>query len=213
MAITFPSAPNTGDQHTAENGTTYEWTGQAWRVVTPTGGGGGGVDPTQPNDWTAVQTFVAGLGIGPAGGPMLKPDGPNTLGWFGAIPAGDSRWPRLNLYTQYTDASNWARIVLDFSYGTLQIYIESAGTGHADRAISLWCDNLQIRAPMNFIGDNEVNIGDPGSGRPRDIFVGRSVHAPTQAPGTSNDILATTEFVAEAIAALVATLQARGVLP
>jgi hypothetical protein len=39
MPITFPVAPDAGEQHTAENGVTYEWTGVAWRVVaTPSSG-------------------------------------------------------------------------------------------------------------------------------------------------------------------------------
>lgn len=187
--LTFPIGPTLGQQYTAQNGATYEWTGKAWKVLAP----------PVPTTFTNLITFLQGLAL--ANGQTLVSEGPGVVGL--RLQGTDPNPPNtiFNIYPYYKDANNWTRVVFDTSFGDIQIRIESDGDGHMDRSGSIWLNNFFFRTNIGFIGDNEVDVGTPSQNRPRMIYVGTAVHAPTQPPGTNDDTLATTEFVTAAIAA------------
>jgi len=262
--ITFPGSPTVGDQHVAENGVKYEWTGLAWRVIAPAvvpgggtitavnpgvglSGGGDNGDVTLDIEPVGVEAGDYGdashfpkisvnaqgqvIGVELVALPDMTPPGvfPNPVtfdqgilfnGQFrfidmgqnriALLPIGDStsapvdKSVKVYLYSQYTDANNWARVTFDFQYGDLAVYREQHGTVIEPlHNMTLWFDSVTIRGGLDFFAGG---IGDPSnpSKCPTDVYIGSAGHAPTPPPGASDDRLATTEFVTLAIAAALA---------
>lgn len=204
-SITFPSDPTEGQEHEAENGVTYAWRTNRWQV-NRSDAGGSGVNPDDPVTWKALQTFLSGIKFGNV---KLNENGQNILEWKPADgqPYAYPHFPVFRIYTYYLDDDNYSRVVFDFSYGSFQCQFEHQGTvpGEAsDGAALMWFSNIYIRGNLLFIGGNEVDIGsaaNPGN-RPRNIYVGTAVHAPTIEPEANDDRLVTAEWVKARLAEL-----------
>lgn len=136
--------------------------------------------------------------MGAVGDVALRRDAANTLALRNSTNAQTFR-----VYGTYTDASNYTRVVLDWTGGAAYVRSQGAGTGGSPDLIVQSANNLffgtvtqgyswSIRSTGGHLWattDNTYDIGASGANRPRDLFLGRNIIAGGYVlAGSSNSI-------------------------